>query len=43
MKCSKCKKEMRRIECQAAGVNIYQCDKCKRVDGESALNILFKI
>lgn len=41
MRCPKCKKEMRRIEGQPAGVNIYQCDKCKRVDGEPGLNTLF--
>jgi len=41
MKCKKCKKEMRRIEGQPAGVNIYQCDRCKIIDGESSLEILF--
>lgn len=39
--CKDCKIMMRWIAGQPAGVNIYQCDKCKRVEGEPSLQCLF--
>ena len=41
MECKECGNKMRLITGQAAEVNIFQCDKCKRVDGESALKAIF--
>ena len=34
MKCDTCRKEMRFIKGQPTGVEIYQCDICRRIQGE---------